>query len=455
MATKKSKSNKQNPYSELLVQLVEWRKNDPEKYDMAVFALTHEKQSESVSKLLNICPAGSPMEKIVNVFDRCTNIPLELPVYSFVSMLAAYTSRQGVVITSPSAGSRFTDIWNVLLAPSGSSKTFSLNQIRKGGPEGTKPNMTQPAGAAAFIQSWSELENGVAYWVQDEFGQIMHQIDSIGTPLSDVKSMLLIAYGNDKIERTTKGAKKSTVIAVEQPVLNLLGINTYDSFLDSLDNQSMADGFAQRFLFTNCKKDDSKCAGDYAIYDVNKIGAVVDDVWKFVGELTIHKNYHLTDKAEESFKEYFSDFWNDQKVNESFFRRIMYTALKYSLTMHLMQGKNNPEIDESDIGYACRMARLHIDDTAQVICDKMTGSDKIKNQIKTMKSKGIESLDARKVQQTFSGGDLSINAEQSRMILDIAQSTLPKKKKDVFVKEQRNHSFAVYRNEHGVQIGED
>lgn len=433
MATKKV--NKQNPYSELLVRLVEWRKNDPDKYQMAVFALTHKKQNNSVSRLLNVAPPESPIEQLVKVFDEYTNIPLELPVFSFISLLASYTSRKGVVITSPSAGSRFTDIWNVLLAPSGSSKTFSLNQILKASPAEAKPNMTQPAGAAAFIQSWSEIENGTAYWVQDEFAQIMHQIDTVGTPMSDIKSMMLVAFGNDKIERTTKGAKKSTVISVEKPVLNFLGINTYDSFINSLSNDSMNDGYAQRYLYTICERDASKNVGDYAIYNVNKLGSVVNEVWGFIDALTIHQEYTLTDKAEVTFTKYFSEFWKAGKVNESFFRRIMYSALKYSLTMHLMNGKNNSEIDEIDVGYACRLARLHIDDTAQMICDKMTGSDKIKSQLETIKRKGIENMDARAIQRTFSGGDLVINAEQSRLLLDIAQALLPKESNDVFYKQ--------------------
>lgn len=418
---RKNKFSKYDEYKEVLHKVMEWRKNDPEKYGMAVFGLTHERQSDSLKRMLSICPAGSVLEGIALAFEKNTNIPLELPVFSFISSAMAMLARRKITVSHDRVGTLYTDTWHCILAPSGAAKTFSLNMIQDKAPADAKPNMTTPSGGAAFMQMFSEVE-GNGYWVEDEWGQLLRQIDPPSgaiTPLVDVKSMMLKSYGNKAITRTKSGRKKAETIEIENPILTFYGINTIDSFIEkSMSLDSMFDGYSQRFLYGVAQKDESKSVGDYAIYDLKILQQAVEKAWEHMENTTIHPHYTISDSALEKYSEYFNSMWGTSKVNESFYRRIMWTSFKYAILMHILMGDESDVITRFDVAMACRICSLHLDDTAFIIQEKMGGGEKMRSQIKSIVERGLS--DHRSVQRGFSGVDLT--AEEARTLLDIAET---------------------------------
>ena len=51
-----------------------------------------------------------------------------------------------------------------------------------------------------------------------------------------------------------------------------------------------------------------------------------------------------------------------KKVEPSFFRRILWRSMKYSLIYHILLGKETSTIDTQDIAWAARVARMHLAD---------------------------------------------------------------------------------------------
>jgi len=56
----------------------------------------------------------------------------------------------------------------------------------------------------------------------------------------------------------------------------------------------------------------------------------------------------------------------------SFFRRIMFRGIRYSLIYHILLGKTSERIDEVDMGWAGRICALHVRDA----CELLEGHDK-------------------------------------------------------------------------------
>lgn len=403
-------------YNETMKYLNALKNDDAERFNTIAYLLTLESENKtSILRMQSIIPPHACLNDLISVWDRLTNIPIELPVFSFFSSIAAYLAMQEIEVYHESIDAQYTDLWHVLLAQSGAAKTFSVNLIQKDAPNFAKSNMSSPAGGAAFMQTLAEI-NGKAYWVEDEIAQIQKQLETIGSPLCDVKTMLLKAYGNKKISRARRGNRKTEIIEIEKPIINILGINTFDSYIESLSKESIGDGFSQRWLYVVADKSE-KDVGDFAIYDVKQLQEEVSKIWSKVTALELHKRYTISDEALELFKESFKKMWSGAEVNESFFRRIMFTAFKYSLVIHVLLCKTSDVIDCEDISYACRVCSLHLSDTAKVISEKVGSSQRIKQQVKRIKEEEITT--PRQVQRSFGGK--TISAESAKTLLEIAK----------------------------------
>ena len=99
---------------------------------------------------------------IYNNFLENTEIPLTLPIFSFLSFLSAFCVKNEITYTIPLSDEKSPlDTWITILAPSGSAKTFSNSQIKKVIPVGIdgkkviESNFVKPNGPAKFIDSGS------------------------------------------------------------------------------------------------------------------------------------------------------------------------------------------------------------------------------------------------------------------------------------------------------------
>ena len=92
------------------------------------------------------------------------------------------------------------------------------------------------------------------------------QIEKIGSPLSEIKEYLLKAYDHDILTRKTK----NETVETKNIILTLFFINTFESYVNNISNESMTDGLMRRFNLVYSEKD-GRDFTDYSIYNVNKI----------------------------------------------------------------------------------------------------------------------------------------------------------------------------------------
>lgn len=304
-------------------------------------------------------PPGSPLEIVLDAFRKETNIPLEIPFFAFIHFVSGMLLQRGSTIEG-SIGTMHPELWTIVLAPSGSGKTFAHGVIQDCSP--IKSEFPEPASGARFIEALSQ--QSPALWFQDEIAQKLKQIESPGTPLSECKEYLLRTYDNSKIERSTKAG----TITVEEPVLGILGLNTPESFKKALSAESLLDGFAQRFGFVWAEKDPNRRMIDFPIYDRKRLVAACERAFKALPTVEdLHTAYRLPPEADAAFRTSFGMLGHNQEDNESFFRRAMFRAFKYAVIYHLILGKTSDTIDAEDIGWGARLSNLHIEDMAKVL----------------------------------------------------------------------------------------
>lgn len=313
-------------------------------------------------------PPGSVAERIVQAFERHTDIPLELPFHALLFYLSGYLMNQGVRIRF-GGRERTPEIWTIVLAPSGCGKSFSASMLAKAAP--VAADFPECASGAKFLQAMAEHEQSrkPMLWLQDEFAQKLKQIEAIGSPMADAKEYLLRAYDGGRIERCTKTAGS---IVVERPCLAILGLNTDEGFFKSISPESLVDGFAQRFGYVLASRDARRPMRDFPIYDEAAIGHAVEQSFAEVGALLLHPVYEFGKPAELAYCEAFRELSDTADIPESFYRRAMFRTVKYALIYHLLLGKHTDIIDAEDVGWAARLCRQQLIDARRMLAGSLS-----------------------------------------------------------------------------------
>jgi len=327
-------------------------------------------------------PPCTPLYDVIEAFRRNTDLPLDLAMHSMFFYLSTWLLDCGTSIKCD--GQTLTpEIWTIVLAPSGCGKTYSLDRIKKSAPVQASI-MGIKSGAAFFdaLQENSDLGR-VNAMVVDEVGQMIQQIEQIGSPLATLKESLLNAYGGGEISHTTARHGRRTVA---NTTMTFLGLNVDQTLLSVLSPTSMLDGFAQRFTFVFSKRDPSRHFKDFPRYNNAQIEEVTECAWKKLTEATPLECYTYTLEAlkayDDSFREFGEHIERDGVVNVSFFRRTMQRAHRLALLYHVILGKaENPTIDVEDVQWAMRMTACHLIDAATIIVAKSGKAGDIMNSI--------------------------------------------------------------------------
>lgn len=303
-------------------------------------------------------PPSSLLSTVISAFRTNTDIPLEIPFFATLHFLAAHMLAKGITVEFVGQTVR-PDLWTVVLASSGSGKTFATGVLEKF--TGQEASFPEPASAAKFIEDLATHNNEM--WVRDEFAQFLKALDQ-QPHMTEIRDYLLRVYDGKKVERNTKKAS----VKVENPALCILGLSVLESFKDSVSPESMLDGFAQRFSYVIAKRDPARPAKDFPIYDMRDCQDRIRKEWNEVVSHIVHTQYILGPEAEVAFRESFAMLLPaNEEVPTSFFRRIMFRGIRYALLYHVLLGKESPVIDASDMGWAGRICGLHIHDAAWLV----------------------------------------------------------------------------------------
>ena len=324
-------------------------------------------------------PPASPLASVLDAFKRETNIALELPFFTFLWLMSGVLLKRGVRVKG-AAWHCFMDLWLVMLSDSGAGKTFTYSRLAESAPE--RAEFPEVASAAKFVEALRDHNHGL--WFCDEIAQLIKQIEAVGGPLTELRGYLLRTYDNQKVERSTK---KDGTVAVDEPVLSILGLNTPASFHKSISAESMADGFAQRFSFVRAPKDADRPFEHYPIYREGDaedtrggLRGVIADAWRRIAAVPLHACYTIGAEAEQVYRDTFRAYAGVGHFPEGFFRRIMWRSAKYAVLYHILLGKDTATIDAEDMGWACRVAWLHLCDIMEIVSEK-TGFSAIVNEV--------------------------------------------------------------------------
>ncbi len=375
-------------------------------------------------KLLSAVPARGPMNTVLEAFKAETDIPLEIPFFTMMHLVSGHLMSKGVRINS-AIGKIGPEIWTIVLADSGSGKSFTHNTIANNSP--VQSTFPECASAAAFFEELEDERN--ILWFQDEFAQLLKDIEQRNSPMSQIKSYLLKTYDNSPIQRKTKKEEKR----IEKPRLGILALNTPESFLNAISYESMLDGFAQRFSIVRAECDPDRHITNFPIYNVHRLGDAVKDAWTQIDKVHIYDEYSISDKAMEAFIRNFRIHF-EEEVPKSFFRRIQFKNFKYALLYHILLGKNTSEIDEEDMNYAQRITTVHQSDMNSILLQKKEVNtlvdlvQKAKAVKERVEAKGRE-CEARDIQQALHRHIQG--KEEASVLLDIVSKAPRKAPHDV------------------------
>lgn len=306
-------------------------------------------------------PPGSMLSGAIGIFKELTDIPLEIPFFATLSFISAYLVNKKVKIKSSTMGEINPDTWTVVLAPSGSAKSTTINLIKKVVGNDIKI-MPKSASSAQFVADLKVYNRGLL--IRDEFAQHLRAIQD-QTYLSEMKEYYLLTHDGDMIERRTKKEQ----IIVENPCLVILGLNVDETFNKYLTAENILDGFAQRFSFVIAKKDQNRKTMDYPDYDVERIKPVIQSGWNELKQVQIHQEYKVSEKGMEVFRDGFKELYKVD-IPDSFYRRVLFKSIKYALIYHVILKKDNDVLDETDLGWALRICYLHLKDGKELLEEK-------------------------------------------------------------------------------------
>lgn len=319
---------------------------------MIKFMLNHQTDDKQWRGMLAVPPAGLAAQ-IVAEFRQKTNIPLEIPFFLLLSIISGMMLKKGTVLKSNSLGSIHPDIWTVVLASSGAGKTYSQKKITASVDVSGMEFNGNFVSSAAFVDSLNNMPKGL--WIRDEFAQFIKQVESGKSPLAEIKDYLLRLYDNSVIERKTKDC----VIKIDEPALSILGLTVLETFGDNVSAESMLDGFAQRFSYVIAKSDPARPYKNYPLWKVNS--SLFDREWLKVTSCIKDVYYVDDDIIEPALSQAFNSLF-DEKVPESFFRRIIWRATKYAMIYHVLRCDNSDHLTAEDFGWSARVLSMHIKD---------------------------------------------------------------------------------------------
>lgn len=338
---------------------------DPETADFvkSILAL---RTSTSMWRGVLATPPGSLVEEIVREFEMKTDIPLEIPFFVFFHLVAGlllHTERRIVFEGKTIAGGDIrTDIWSVILAPSGAGKSYTLKVLREMAQSEMDEIEFEGTGIVSGAKFVADLaDNNNKIFIRDEFNEFYKAIQDEKGPLKDLKDYLLRIYDNDNISRKTKESE----IVVDNAALVILGLTVDSSFTSTITPDDIVNGFAQRFSYVIAPKDPKRKMIDYPIYapDVTHW----DEKWRDLVRSIVHKEYIATDDAVKGYITAFRSLIK-KDIPDSFYRRVLWKAHKYALIYHIIRGYGHDQnLTVEDYGWAARILHMHLQDALTML----------------------------------------------------------------------------------------
>lgn len=309
---------------------------------------------------LVMTPPASFLSDLIYQFDKYSDFPLELPYFIFMHMLSGELINKDIRIEYDDS-LRWPQLWSILVCASGGGKSTTIDAIQKN--FGIN-SIWEPGGVqsrASFIEGMAE--NNKKLMVLDEAGMHLKKMKP-GQPLEQVKTDMLNISVNKQVDHKTV---KSTNVTIKEPVISFLGATTEAPLDNAVTWEDIYSGFCQRirWIFADRTKP-IKPPKHIRLEPLQR-------KWKYISEKINHKVYKAPKLAEEAFESSFHFFRSSyEKMDASYFKRIMDEAHSYALLFHIMLGKGDQEVlDLEDYGWAGRTIGILFQDAQRFLREKV------------------------------------------------------------------------------------
>lgn len=319
-----------------------------------------------------VVPPGSFLEEIITLFERHTDVPLELPLIAALSHVSGFLNASGVCYQLGDTRHP-AKLWTIVLAPSGSGKSFAVSTVGRwladADGDATVPHLAGASSAAQFVANIEACPRGL--WFRDEFGQFLSQVQNLQY-MEEIKDILLRAYSGDVIERMTRGSQ----ISIPDHALTILGVTVGDTFERQIGAESLVDGFAQRFNYIRAEADPNRPMSKFPIYfesldgpeDQAALARLRKGWMRLLGRNDLPGAvFDFDPDALQLFKNNFRSLFTAGEIPPSFFRRTMFSVFSYSVVFHVISGRMGTLIGPDSVSLALRMIALHLDHAKQLL----------------------------------------------------------------------------------------
>jgi hypothetical protein len=298
-------------------------------------------------------------------YHKHTDIPLALPIFYFMCFLSVRLMKNKSLFEVPGTKQlEELNLWLILLANSGSSKTFCLKSLQSLLPEGGKelnPVIKNAVGPKALIQ---ELRgNTRCLWIEDEGVQKLKEIENMGSPIHEFKPMLLQLNSTKKIDRITAKEK----IEIIDGVYTLMFLGTpevFDDMLKRSKNMSLHDGLLRRFQCVFATSLDNRTMEDRALYKFDDaqdevIEKEIEQIWS----KPLYPKYTFSEDCITVYETAFKNVWlrhsteyKNFSLPEGMYRTSMMECFKYAVLHHIMKKRAGSIVNSTSLQFGLKVS---------------------------------------------------------------------------------------------------
>lgn len=331
-------------------------------------AILFSKSREEIWRWLVATPPGSSLEVVLAEFRQRTPIALELVYMGWIALLAQFLAQEGATILYGGQKIRL-DLYTVILASTGSMKSWALNRMLSAiRAEWTPRLVLDPGSTAGLLAQLKESDGQAALWRIEEFGEFWKELTKESH--AGTKRLLLMNYDGESVG---KGLKAEKVI-VETPYLSFLGTTVTENLAGQIPPEDWRSGMCQRIGFVLAGADNDPERDwrleKFALLKVDE--KKIRREFQKMRKTPVHPAYEFSPAAISQIQRCWAMVGS--MGDQEFVRRVEFRAFKYAVVFHWMLGKPSKFLDAEDIGWAFRLAMLHLADL-RVILDATEYAD--------------------------------------------------------------------------------
>ncbi len=301
-------------------------------------------------------PPQTLLETVVREIRDRTDLPPEIGVAVTHALCSAALIQAGSTVRWCDSEQQIElGIWMVVLGPSAAGKTL-IRKILERALDISVVSLPEPGSARAFLDGLAEV-GGRAFWMRDEYGQLMKQIAD-GGPMGNLRDYLLRANDHEKLETNTHSSGDTSV---DHPVLAILGSSVDTTWATCIDAAMLADGLLARHNFIRAVRR-RMAVPRYPVDIIESAVRAAAEKTDLGARLRERQEYRIGRRAAEWYDAAWIDMVGQlgERLDPAYVRRITWNTTRYAVIYHLLLGDPGVEIATDAMRWAWRMTQLHL-----------------------------------------------------------------------------------------------